>query len=209
MADKRNTSRIFHDSREEDSLLNGSANTIRSKVQHCSNHRDKHDARARRLMLNSFSTKMSLWTIRRSIRRGHLQAMSTEKTKLRSGAKCLLMMHPAIQFWTSTQILSWRRNIPLSRSCPSLRERFSKWPFASIPSMFTYEVLDVLEFNSTRKRMSVVVRKPSGKLLLYMKKADRMIDQCLKMALKCRSSGIVTRDHIEEPVTAISCKYHS
>ena len=32
-----------------------------------------------------------------------------------------------------------------------------------------YEVLNVLEFNSTRKRMSVIVKDPSGKLLLFCK----------------------------------------
>ncbi|KAF9002486.1 hypothetical protein BDQ17DRAFT_1409499 [Cyathus striatus] len=36
-------------------------------------------------------------------------------------------------------------------------------------------VLRVLEFNSTRKRMSVVVRTPEGKLVLYCKGADSVI----------------------------------
>ena len=38
-----------------------------------------------------------------------------------------------------------------------------------------YEILNVLEFNSTRKRMSVVVRTPEGKLLIYCKGADNVI----------------------------------
>ncbi|KAF5371423.1 hypothetical protein D9757_010009 [Collybiopsis confluens] len=38
-----------------------------------------------------------------------------------------------------------------------------------------YEVLKVLEFNSTRKRMSVVVRNPEGRLVLYSKGADSVI----------------------------------
>ncbi|KAK7062688.1 phospholipid transporting ATPase [Paramarasmius palmivorus] len=38
-----------------------------------------------------------------------------------------------------------------------------------------YEILKVLEFNSTRKRMSVVVRTPDGKLVLYTKGADSVI----------------------------------
>lgn len=38
-----------------------------------------------------------------------------------------------------------------------------------------YTVLKVLEFNSTRKRMSVVVRNPDGKLVLYTKGADSVI----------------------------------
>ncbi len=32
-----------------------------------------------------------------------------------------------------------------------------------------YEVLNVLEFNSTRKRMSVVVRDDSGKIVIFCK----------------------------------------
>ena len=32
-----------------------------------------------------------------------------------------------------------------------------------------YEVLNILEFNSTRKRMSVVLRSPDGRIILYCK----------------------------------------
>jgi phospholipid-translocating ATPase len=38
-----------------------------------------------------------------------------------------------------------------------------------------YTLLKVLEFNSTRKRMSVIVRTPEGKLVLYCKGADSVI----------------------------------
>ncbi|KAF8628303.1 hypothetical protein AX17_006006 [Amanita inopinata Kibby_2008] len=43
-----------------------------------------------------------------------------------------------------------------------------------------YTPLRVLEFNSTRKRMSVVVRRPDGKVVLYCKGADSVIYQRLK-----------------------------
>ncbi|RHZ39029.1 hypothetical protein DYB31_000230 [Aphanomyces astaci] len=39
----------------------------------------------------------------------------------------------------------------------------------------TYKILDVLEFNSTRKRMSVVAEKPDGSLALLCKGADTVI----------------------------------
>ncbi|OQR94483.1 phospholipid-transporting ATPase [Achlya hypogyna] len=42
-------------------------------------------------------------------------------------------------------------------------------------STATYKVLDVLEFNSTRKRMSVVAQTPSGSLVLLCKGADTVI----------------------------------
>src|SRR5262249_26060065 len=39
----------------------------------------------------------------------------------------------------------------------------------------TFELLNVLEFNSTRKRMSVIVRTPAGRIVLYCKGADSVI----------------------------------
>jgi phospholipid-translocating ATPase len=39
----------------------------------------------------------------------------------------------------------------------------------------SYVLLKVLEFNSTRKRMSVIVRNPQGQLVLYCKGADSVI----------------------------------
>lgn len=38
-----------------------------------------------------------------------------------------------------------------------------------------YEILNVCEFNSTRKRMSTVVRCPDGKIKLFCKGADTVI----------------------------------
>uniref|UniRef100_A0AAY5ES70 Phospholipid-transporting ATPase n=1 Tax=Electrophorus electricus TaxID=8005 RepID=A0AAY5ES70_ELEEL len=39
----------------------------------------------------------------------------------------------------------------------------------------TYELLAILDFNNVRKRMSVIVRSPEGKLALYCKGADTII----------------------------------
>jgi phospholipid-transporting ATPase len=39
----------------------------------------------------------------------------------------------------------------------------------------TYQILNVLEFNSTRKRMSIICRTPDGRLLLLCKGADSVI----------------------------------
>jgi phospholipid-transporting ATPase len=38
-----------------------------------------------------------------------------------------------------------------------------------------YQVLNILEFNSTRKRMSSIIRTPEGKIKLYCKGADTVI----------------------------------
>ncbi|XP_054945637.1 phospholipid-transporting ATPase IB-like [Physeter macrocephalus] len=40
---------------------------------------------------------------------------------------------------------------------------------------FTFEILTVLEFSSTRKRMSVIVQTPTGQVRLYCKGADSVI----------------------------------
>lgn len=39
-----------------------------------------------------------------------------------------------------------------------------------------YEVLNVLEFTSARKRMSVIVKTPQGQIKLYCKGADTVSD---------------------------------
>lgn len=38
-----------------------------------------------------------------------------------------------------------------------------------------YEILNICEFNSTRKRMSSIVRTPEGKIKIYCKGADTVI----------------------------------
>ncbi|KAF4046157.1 Pleckstrin homology domain-containing proteinoLip ATPase C [Phytophthora infestans] len=44
----------------------------------------------------------------------------------------------------------------------------------------SYEVLEVLEFNSTRKRMSVIVKGPQGELKLFCKGADTVMYERLR-----------------------------
>lgn len=45
--------------------------------------------------------------------------------------------------------------------------------------MERYQLLQMIEFNSTRKRMSVIVRNPQGQVVLYCKGADSVIYQRL------------------------------
>lgn len=40
---------------------------------------------------------------------------------------------------------------------------------------FEYQILNVCEFNSTRKRMSTVIRGPDGRIKVYCKGADTVI----------------------------------
>lgn len=46
----------------------------------------------------------------------------------------------------------------------------------------TYEVLDVIEFSSKRKRMSIVLRFPDGRICIICKGADSIVMQRLKLA---------------------------
>uniref|UniRef100_A0A4X1URT0 Phospholipid-transporting ATPase n=1 Tax=Sus scrofa TaxID=9823 RepID=A0A4X1URT0_PIG len=61
-----------------------------------------------------------------------------------------------------------------------------------------YELLNVLEFTSARKRMSVIVRTPSGKLRLYCKGADTVIYDRLAETSKYKE---ITLKHLEQFAT--------
>jgi phospholipid-translocating ATPase len=60
----------------------------------------------------------------------------------------------------------------------------------------TYKVLNTLEFNSTRKRMSAIIRMPDGQIKLFCKGADSMIYSRLQKGLQqpLRKS---TAEHLE------------
>ncbi|KAG8188801.1 hypothetical protein JTE90_009192 [Oedothorax gibbosus] len=59
----------------------------------------------------------------------------------------------------------------------------------------TYEILNVLEFTSDRKRMSVIVRTPEGKIKLYCKGADSVIFERLG---DNQNNKEVTLEHLRE-----------
>ncbi|XAR64986.1 Phospholipid-translocating ATPase [Bertholletia excelsa] len=60
----------------------------------------------------------------------------------------------------------------------------------------SYEILNVLEFNSTRKRQSVVCRYPDGRLVLYCKGADTVIYE--RLADGGNDIKNTTREHLEQ-----------
>ncbi|KAL2091895.1 hypothetical protein ACEWY4_011693 [Coilia grayii] len=59
-----------------------------------------------------------------------------------------------------------------------------------------YELLAILDFNNVRKRMSVIVRNPEGKLSLYCKGADTIIYERLHQS--CGKLMDVTTEHLNE-----------
>ncbi|SCV68524.1 BQ2448_645 [Microbotryum intermedium] len=62
-----------------------------------------------------------------------------------------------------------------------------------------YQVLNILEFNSTRKRMSSIVRGPDGKIKLYCKGADTVIFERLSGSGQVFTDSTMT--HLEEYAT--------
>uniref|UniRef100_A0A3P9MY19 Phospholipid-transporting ATPase n=1 Tax=Poecilia reticulata TaxID=8081 RepID=A0A3P9MY19_POERE len=60
----------------------------------------------------------------------------------------------------------------------------------------TYELLAVLDFNNVRKRMSVIVRDPEGRMTLYCKGADTIIYERLHPS--CSKLKDVTTTHLNE-----------
>lgn len=71
--------------------------------------------------------------------------------------------------------------ITIGASCSGTRLVERKSSFLSITRahestrMHTFEILAVLEFNSTRKRMSIILRRADGSIVLYCKGADSII----------------------------------
>jgi len=61
----------------------------------------------------------------------------------------------------------------------------------------TYEVLNVLEFNSTRKRMSVICRREDGRIILFCKGADSVIFERLSSA-SSKQTREATRQQLQE-----------
>uniref|UniRef100_A0A8D0A4R4 Phospholipid-transporting ATPase n=1 Tax=Sander lucioperca TaxID=283035 RepID=A0A8D0A4R4_SANLU len=68
----------------------------------------------------------------------------------------------------------------------------------AVKKEMSYELLNVLEFSSNRKRMSVVVRTPNGKLRLYCKGADNVIFERLTEASQYKE---LTLAHLEQFAT--------
>lgn len=62
-----------------------------------------------------------------------------------------------------------------------------------------FEVLNVCEFNSTRKRMSTVVRGPDGNIKIYTKGADTVI---LERLSKTQPYTEATLAHLEVSLIA-------
>lgn len=70
----------------------------------------------------------------------------------------------------------------LDRSSRSITLTHPGGPDSSEQVTETYEILDVIEFSSKRKRMSIIVRFPDGRICIFCKGADSAIMPRLKLA---------------------------
>uniref|UniRef100_A0A452TLT4 Phospholipid-transporting ATPase n=1 Tax=Ursus maritimus TaxID=29073 RepID=A0A452TLT4_URSMA len=59
-----------------------------------------------------------------------------------------------------------------------------------------YQLLAILDFNHVRKRMSVIVRTPEDRVMLFCKGADTILSQLLHPS--CRSLRDVTMEHLDD-----------
>ncbi|KAK3703461.1 drs2 neo1 protein [Vermiconidia calcicola] len=66
------------------------------------------------------------------------------------------------------------------------------------PVLETYEVLDVIEFSSKRKRMSVLVRFPDGRTCVICKGADSVIMERLRLATLAKQKVADTEERVNE-----------
>ncbi|KAI8629194.1 P-type ATPase [Xylariaceae sp. FL1651] len=57
----------------------------------------------------------------------------------------------------------------------------------------TYQILDIIEFSSKRKRMSIIVRYPDGRICIICKGADSMIMPRLKLAQLAKEKATEVR----------------
>ncbi|KAI9910434.1 hypothetical protein PsorP6_010902 [Peronosclerospora sorghi] len=75
----------------------------------------------------------------------------------------------------------------------------SHQPVAENP-VSTYEILEVLEFNSTRKRMSVILKTPTGQIKLFCKGADTVMYERLRPTddPSVKHVRAVTLQHMEQ-----------
>lgn len=80
----------------------------------------------------------------------------------------------------------------VDRPAQTIRLRFANEDGSATEE--TYEVLDVIEFSSRRKRMSIVLRMPDGRICVFSKGADSTILPRLKLSkLAMETASVVDR----------------
>ena len=138
--------------------------------------------------------------------RSRRQAPTNE---LRDFLLCMSVCHTVIpEFDEKGELKSYNASSPDERALVEGAAKYGfkfveKGPHSSIievPEGGTeeYEVLNVIEFTSARKRMSVIVRCPDGSIKLYIKGADNMILERIGSSIDQRKYYDVTLKYLDE-----------
>ena len=70
----------------------------------------------------------------------------------------------------------------MDRAAQSITLKYPGGPDSTETITESYDILDVIEFSSKRKRMSIIVRHPNGKICIFCKGADSAIQPRLRLA---------------------------
>ena len=121
---------------------------------------------------------------------------------------CMSVCHTVIPEYSVNGEVSYNASSPDERALVEGAARYGfkfveKGPQSTIitvpdGSREEYEVLNVIEFTSTRKRMSLIVRCPDNTIKLFIKGADTMILELIGQTKIQRRYYSATLNHIEE-----------
>ncbi|NXT64577.1 AT8B2 ATPase, partial [Chaetops frenatus] len=133
--------------------------------------------------------------------------MSEEKSEGRCGAGSVPVGHKTLSLTPvlSTGELLYKAQSPDEGALVTAARNFgfvfrSRTPKTitvhELGQAITYQLLAILDFNNIRKRMSVIVRSPEGKIRLYCKGADTILLERLHPVNQDVTS--ITTDHLNE-----------
>ncbi|KAI0999106.1 putative phospholipid-transporting ATPase [Podosphaera aphanis] len=101
----------------------------------------------------------------------------------------------------ASQDLGW---LVIDRGARSITLSYPEESGSTEPRTELYEILDVIEFSSKRKRMSIIVRFPDGKVCIFCKGADSVIAPRLRNASLAnqKKSDVLRRSSFRKSIEA-------
>nr|XP_061811459.1 phospholipid-transporting ATPase ID-like [Nerophis lumbriciformis] len=134
-----------------------------------------------------------------------VEAVKLETTEVHAFFRLLALCHTVMAEEKKEGVLSYQAQSPDEGALVTAARNFgfvfrSRTPdsvtIVEMGQQRTYKLLAILDFNNVRKRMSVIVRSPEGKLSLYCKGADTIIYERLHPS--CAKLMDVTTEHLNE-----------
>ncbi|KAJ8380655.1 hypothetical protein SKAU_G00014330 [Synaphobranchus kaupii] len=134
-----------------------------------------------------------------------VEAVKLESTEVHAFFRLLALCHTVMAEEKNEGDLLYQAQSPDEGALVTAARNFGFVFRSRTPEMVTivemgvqrsYELLAILDFNNVRKRMSVIVRSPEGKLCLYCKGADTIVFERLHQS--CNKLMDVTTEHLNE-----------